>query len=1326
MKILRITVKNIASLAGIQTVDFTQEPLKSAGLFGISGPTGAGKSSLLDAACLALFDATPRLHQVGNLEEIHSGEKQNNPRTLLRRGTASGFAEVAFVGVDQRIWTARWTVRRSRNRLDGKLQPAEMTLYQGNIPPGQDGIIEAGGRKMLVQQAIAEKVGLTFDQFTRAVLLAQNQFATFLKASDKERAEILQALTGTEQFQRISSAVFARATDEKNAVDELQLRLAGNESLSAEERQQAEQDRDTAAQRVRQVEKEIETLRKHAGWFDQHRQKQQLAERLLQQAVEKRSAGIPRRNTLEQTEYVQREAQLLWKTRRDSQTAAADAASALDTAAELLAQQTSRFQQMENRLAQANATLKQIRAEEEQTKPLLQTARKMDAQLEPLNEAAASAEGSLSEAKERQEEAAGRLADANQQRDALLNGRQEKQQQQERHAEFKPFVDDVAKWSHLLQEAGELREAVDRLSQQQAQTAEKSSKREAGEREACRNVKQAEEQWQQQRDALQSAETDELALDGAAIAEQRAVCDRELLALQQLEQQLQRRQALNADQQQTELTELNQTQDAEATRLKQLTNELLPESSQQTATAEEVLRRIEAAVDDHARQIRAELEDDQPCPVCGSCEHPYRQHAPDADSAAVSEARQHLTELRQQQESLHDEQRRLEVSATSLTEQIAKGKQQLSQLVVKLQTLQFDNRDVSAVAEILAAESSEQSALLTQHLKAAADQQAELGRLLQKQQKAARRVRELRDTEQNQRNALEQQRQKPVTTEKSVTELKSRLAVDTAAFGSAETQSRASMVELGDLWTGLPSSRQQFDDDWRLFCEEFQKSVTACGEITAELTTIASELKSVEAGIVPLKDALAKADQTLSRCTERQQAAVATREKLLQQRQQLFAGRAADVVESELTKRRQTAEQQVDQLTADHHQCDKSRGAADQQLARAKQNAQQTTAAAKQADCGLSAWLEQFNERYECQQTLPDPERMMARDEQWIASERAELKQQDDAVTQAESTVRERRQQVAAHQQQKQTTDSEEQVQLALAEQQTALKQVREAETAAAACLESDDTRRRKNQELAEQLDQQRSAADPWLKLNELIGSREGDKFRMIAQRRTLDILLQYANHQLRLLASRYRLERLKESLNLVVVDEEMGDERRSVHSLSGGESFLVSLSLALGLASLTSSRLKIETLFIDEGFGSLDPETLNTVMGALMHLEAQGRKVGVISHVAELTDAIPVQVHVIRRRGGSARIDAQGSDTIADDSSSGDSAESESVPPMEIEEIATRITQILRREQGTGREKVSLQALRRELGCETRQLKEAQQLLDGRVTVEGRSLRLV
>ena len=170
---------------------------------------------------------------------------------------------------------------------------------------------------------------------------------------------------------------------------------------------------------------------------------------------------------------------------------------------------------------------------------------------------------------------------------------------------------------------------------------------------------------------------------------------------------------------------------------------------------------------------------------------------------------------------------------------------------------------------------------------------------------------------------------------------------------------------------------------------------------------------------------------------------------------------------------------------------------------------------------------------------------------------------------------------------------------------------------------------------LQEELNVRRTESERWAKLNELAGSADGAKFRRIAQGYTLDILLNYANVQLRELTRRYRLERVPETLALQVIDRDMCDEVRTVHSLSGGESFLVSLALALGLSSLSSNRMRVESLFIDEGFGSLDAETLRVAMDALESLRTQGRKIGVISHVQEMTERIPVRVQVSRVGNG-------------------------------------------------------------------------------------------
>ena len=171
--------------------------------------------------------------------------------------------------------------------------------------------------------------------------------------------------------------------------------------------------------------------------------------------------------------------------------------------------------------------------------------------------------------------------------------------------------------------------------------------------------------------------------------------------------------------------------------------------------------------------------------------------------------------------------------------------------------------------------------------------------------------------------------------------------------------------------------------------------------------------------------------------------------------------------------------------------------------------------------------------------------------------------------------------------------------------------------------------------QITKELTEKQEVAGRWAKLNKLIGSADGTKFKVIAQSYTLNLLLLHANKHLSYLSKRYKLQQVPDTLALQVIDCDMCDEIRTVYSLSGGESFLISLALALGLSSLSSNNLKVESLFIDEGFGSLDADSLRTAMEALEQLQMQGRKIGVISHVQEMSERISVQVQVHKKING-------------------------------------------------------------------------------------------
>lgn len=164
---------------------------------------------------------------------------------------------------------------------------------------------------------------------------------------------------------------------------------------------------------------------------------------------------------------------------------------------------------------------------------------------------------------------------------------------------------------------------------------------------------------------------------------------------------------------------------------------------------------------------------------------------------------------------------------------------------------------------------------------------------------------------------------------------------------------------------------------------------------------------------------------------------------------------------------------------------------------------------------------------------------------------------------------------------------------------------------------------------------------DDWTAITDAIGA-DGKTLRKIAQCYTLSFLITHANQEIRKFNSRYELQQVKHSLGIRVIDHDRADDIRDTTSLSGGETFIVSLGLALGLSALSSRNISFENLFIDEGFGTLDPDTLATVIDSLAMLQSsQGKKVGVISHTDTMSERITTQIRIIKNgNSGSSHIE--------------------------------------------------------------------------------------
>jgi exonuclease SbcC len=635
----------------------------------------------------------------------------------------------------------------------------------------------------------------------------------------------------------------------------------------------------------------------------------------------------------------------------------------------------------------------------------------------------------------------------------------------------------------------------------------------------------------------------------------------------------------------------------------------------------ELLERQRLARSASVEELRAQLQDDQPCPVCGSNEHPY--HQPEA--LLQSLGRHDESEQASAQQAVDQLKEKLTELRTSVGGVIAQQKellQQQEQLAAQQQTLTPSIESHPLAAQLLNQDSDKRAAWLTRQ-----------------------------NDQLNQSIAQDEQRQTALLT------LQQDAARLTQQLRHAETAHQHAAQHLSNQQRELSADRQRLDEELAAFAtllpSETHEALRA--EPAATFMQLDRQIAERLAQVDQQKEELAEQQQrqqTLEKEQDRQQSRV---QQLQTAEQQLSA----------LAAQQQASQEKLAQLLGNHNCAEHWQ----QQLELAVEQARNAESTTTQALQGVRTQLVQIAAELKAQQerlqALETEDRDLAGkiadwrarhpelddggledllrvDDTQVGELRERLQRNEKALEHAKVLLQERDRQLLEHRAQHNGNLEAEQLAAALADLQNQCG-VSEQLCAELRAEQVEDQRRQNaNSALAQQIADAYAEYQRWARLNALIGSATGDTFRKIAQAYNLDLLVHHANAQLRQLVKRYRLKRGGSMLGLLVMDTEMGDELRSVHSLSGGETFLVSLALALGLASMASSTLKIESLFIDEGFGSLDPESLQLAMDALDGLQAQGRKVAVISHVQEMHERIPVQIQVQRQGNGLSTLEVK------------------------------------------------------------------------------------
>ncbi len=1232
MRILTLRLKNLNALKGEWKIEFTQSPFIDNGLFAITGPTGAGKTTLLDAICLALYHQTPRLGPIST---------SNND--IMTRGTAECLAEVEF-DIKGKAYRAFWSMRRARGKVDGNLQSADVELAE----------VESG--KVLATQVrpkseeIEKLTGLNFARFTKSMMLSQGDFAAFLNANEADRAELLEELTGTEIYGQISQAVHQQFSDAKQKKKEFAIKLEGVTLLSDEQITQLEEEQAQTKSQVATSNQTLVQLQNQQQWqqafnaneltIKEASEAQQSANNAINEAkhqldlltqsepAEKLRLPFLQRNGLQQdvTRYKEKldekAAQL-----PDLKTQKAQRSSEVTHAEQGLVLTKQQSSELEKRI-------------NEQVVPLDNQIAQLTTEQQRASENAARLRQSINALTLKRTEIENASADNKTKLVELETYLHE-------HHSLSGIAEFISGWSEtaryiehdkkqletLTQSVNNHRQALSSLDDAIAETNESLSALTQTFDDKNAQVAKCEK-------ALQAELSDKPSDTNSANATSKASLQQErdtklhhwdnVLQIGHIQQQYlaleQDRVSLSAQREDLAKQLAQQQSDRQA----------LVDAYKQTRSN---LKDVEAliALDAEVAHLRAQLKSGEPCPVCGANEHTTSSVVID-----VPETIQKRDSLKQQLDDIEQQGAQAKESVTHTEFTLVQVNKQLEQASGQRDTLLEKWQQISSVlsADISSFEkvdinTSQSVAQFTQQFKTRLDDiSAQLTRLEECEQalnaalQAKNEGQQLLQAKQSELAVSLQQRE---TLEKQFTERSAELEnktkeVNDGILALSETMT-AHGADIHNLSIdGIATWLNEKAEALKTYKHNHQLHAKLKDElqgVSSTLLVVSRDIESAENQLKDVSEELVQLDNSLKALRD-SRTTVFPEGNIPETRNKASAAQEmAERNVNECKSRLQQTGTILSRLEAEIAQLNEQMREKEQLLTEAREhfNRQLASSPFDDEQAFSNALLDE-----DTRNTLLELQKRLAQQKQ-----QADLKLENALATEqslkAHANAAQWQSELEEHGAQWLDSKITQQAQ----QRDTLLSSLGQIEQQ----LSANNQARERQQQLVDEMAAFEAYYDDITYLHSLIGSASGDKFRRFAQGLTLDNLVQLANQQLDKLHGRYQLIRKEnEGLGLSVLDTWQGDVVRDTKTLSGGESFLVSLALALALSDLVSHKTSIDSLFLDEGFGTLDAETLDVALDALDNLNASGKMIGVISHIEAMKERIPTQIKVIKRNG--------------------------------------------------------------------------------------------
>lgn len=1124
MKLGRLIIHNLASIADA-TLDFDAEPLKSSEVFLITGKTGAGKSTILDAICLALYNATPRMESTqmqGTIPDAGKELRVNDSAQLMRRNTGDAFVTLSFAGNNGVRYEATWSVQRSRRNPHGNLQAKKWQLT--NLDTG-DLLTKSAEIKAEMHAAI----GLDFQQFCRTTMLAQGEFTRFLNSGDNDKAAILEKITGADSYSKIGQRVFQMTAEReqlwreaRRQADDVQLLSETDVAAKREELRQLEAKRRTLRETREAVEQKSRWMRTDA----EHSERQRQAEAALTAAkAETDNARFA-------------EAERLVRQWRDT-ISARQWLKDEHAAARTVRQQQARLDnELRLTFAQLRATTRTLRASCAQRQAELEdTARQLSAQetrAEVFKNAAWIA-GQLKNLLDWRESVARetRRKEAARRQTAAL--------ERDRHAAETAVQKDNA----AFERQATLVKTQDESLQQTDRPALRKHKDDGV--AYIRNVERAQDSLKRWDEARRQREEARTSLDAqeAQLKAQTAQADRAA----------------------------TQAHDAEIKR----------------DTCRELYDRQRESVEAWAKNMRARLHLGDRCPVCRQqvLTRPDETHI-DQLFAETEKAWQEADAACKALTKRRDE---LVADVRIRTRACAEARQRFD----KDDLVDRRRQEAEAACHLcgLAELGDDTAERLTRKQAAATARLAQIEEQIKAIDAQEARLKEARA-------ALEKLRKAKDDSAQRLTQLTQQLSDNLHQVEKSESLVRERQADIAKTEASVRAAvgTSTWTHDWQ-----------------ADTAQFAAELKS-------------ETDRHDQQTARLQQLQEVVRELSVQCRQAEEAvGEIVQMMPQWELVDDGAALRQPDLLRGLNAFC--------KEVAAARTQIQTAEQAARQAHTQLAAYLAQHPDI-----TLPSMEELAQYEQADIAWREEWLQKLRNAVLERESALRQiakQRREHAAQRPPMTETDTAETLALRRQEIEVSQQEIDQAAGALNLLLKQDADNRARLGALVATAEERRKVYEKWARLNQLIGDATGNKFRKIAQSYVLSTLIHSANAYMKSLSDRYTLCVEPGTFVISIEDAYQGFARRAASTISGGESFLVSLSLALALSDM-GQRLSVDTLFIDEGFGTLSGEPLQYAIRTLRSLhDKAGRHVGIISHIEELRERIGVQIRVEQAGGESS-----------------------------------------------------------------------------------------